>query len=117
MNGVYLLHFSKAYKHAKHYLGYADDIDKRIAEHRTGQGARLTQVARAHGIDLLLARIWAHATRDDERQIKGTRTDGGRHHRGGLGRVCPICREAHNQQKRLERERAKAARVGVIYAS
>src|SRR6476661_2336108 len=42
---VYLLHFSKPYKHARHYLGSADDVSARLELHRKGQGARLTQVA------------------------------------------------------------------------
>ena len=41
MTGVYLIHFAPAYKHAKHYLGYAEDIDARLQAHRDGHGAGL----------------------------------------------------------------------------
>lgn len=33
MGTIYLLHFSKPYKHARHYIGYTDDLDKRLARH------------------------------------------------------------------------------------
>lgn len=36
MKGVYLLHFEPRYKHAGHYLGYAEDIERRVDEHRRG---------------------------------------------------------------------------------
>ncbi len=49
---VYLLHFSEAYKHAKHYLGSADDLEARLERHRRGNGARLIQVIAQAGIGL-----------------------------------------------------------------
>jgi hypothetical protein len=30
---VYLLHFDRPYRHARHYLGWAEDLDNRLAEH------------------------------------------------------------------------------------
>jgi len=56
MRGVYLIHFSPAYKHAKHYIGYADDIGKRLAEQQAGTGARLCQVVVAAGLRRELSR-------------------------------------------------------------
>jgi len=47
---VYLLHFSEAYKHARHYMGYASDLEERLSRHRSGQGARLLSVLKASGI-------------------------------------------------------------------
>ncbi|MDL4817376.1 hypothetical protein [Actinomadura opuntiae] len=38
---VYLLHFTRPYKHAKHYTGWTSDLDARLAEHAAGRGARL----------------------------------------------------------------------------
>ena len=81
MSCVYLLHFSKPYKHAKHYLGSANDLSVRLQQHNAGQGARLTQVVREAGIDLILARTWAGG-RQYERKLK-------RQHHGP--RLCPIC--------------------------
>jgi len=56
---VYLLHFSAPISPAhtcQHYLGYAEDVDRRIAEHRAGTGARLTEVAKQRGITFEVVR-------------------------------------------------------------
>jgi predicted GIY-YIG superfamily endonuclease len=79
---VYLLHFDRPYRHARHYVGWAKDIDARLAQHGTGHGARLLQVVQAAGITWTLARTWPGATRNRERQIKRM---------GGAGRRCPLC--------------------------
>lgn len=85
-SGCYLLHLDPPYKHAAHYLGYADDIQRRIEEHEAGAGARLTQVAVGAGCRLVLARIWPGAGKAYERTLKKQR---------GSSRLCPICKEAH----------------------
>lgn len=79
---VYLLHFVEPYKHAKHYLGSADDLSARLAEHRHGTGARLTQVVRDAGISWVVARTWLGGRRL-ERKLKAQRS--------GV-RLCPICK-------------------------
>lgn len=81
--GIYLIHFEPAYKHAKHYLGFAENIEPRIYAHLLGRGARLTQVARDAGITLILVRIWEGADRTTERKFKN---------RSHVPRLCPICR-------------------------
>lgn len=81
-SGVYLLHFAPSYKHARHYVGYADDIERRVAEHAAGVGARLTQVAVEAGCDLILARTWDGADRTEERRLKNTKS---------IPHYCPIC--------------------------
>jgi hypothetical protein len=81
--GIYLIHFDPAYKHAKHYLGYADNIEPRINAHLHGHGARLTQVARDAGCTLLLVRIWEGADRTTERKFKN---------RSHVPMLCPICK-------------------------
>jgi len=40
---VYLIHFNRAYKHARHYLGYSEHLDKRLTDHLCGMGARLAE--------------------------------------------------------------------------
>jgi predicted GIY-YIG superfamily endonuclease len=82
--GVYLLHFDTNLAHARHYLGYAADIDRRLAEHAAGQGARITAVCRERHITWRLVRTWA-GTRQVERRLK-------RQHHGP--RLCPICNPA-----------------------
>ena len=79
---VYLLHFDRPFKHARHYLGWTRDLDSRLADHRAGSGARLLAVLKAAGIGFQLARTWTPATRRRERQLKN---------QGGASRLCPIC--------------------------
>ena len=79
---VYLIHFDRPYKHARHYTGWALDLDARLHEHRSGRGARLLQVIASAGIGWTLARTW-EGTRQRERQLK---------RQGGASRRCPICR-------------------------
>ncbi|MFF5228424.1 hypothetical protein [Dactylosporangium sp. NPDC000521] len=78
---IYLLHFERPYQHARHYLGWASDLEARLADHLAGRGARLLAVVRSAGITWYLARTW-DGTRARERQIK---------RQGGLSRSCPLC--------------------------
>ena len=41
MGLIYLLHFERSYHHARHYLGYTDDLEARVAAHRAGRGVPL----------------------------------------------------------------------------
>lgn len=79
---VYLLHFERRLHHAGHYLGSADDLERRLAQHRAGRGARLIEVITEAGIGFSLARIW-EGDRTLERQLK---------RRKEAPRLCPICR-------------------------
>ena len=84
---VYLLHFAHPYRHARHYLGYAEHLEQRLARHRAGTGDRLLEVISASGIDWRLARTWA-GSRTLERRLKGWHS--------GV-RLCPICRDVARQ--------------------
>jgi predicted GIY-YIG superfamily endonuclease len=55
---VYLLHFERPYKHARHYLGATRDLEARLSLHRCGRGARLMAVVTQAGIPWMLARTW-----------------------------------------------------------
>lgn len=99
---VYLLHFDRPYRHARHYLGWAKDVDARLAEHAAGQGARLLQVVAAAGISWTLARTWPGVTRNRERQLKRM---------GGAARRCPLC----GIHPRSDRSTALAAAQVVAY--
>lgn len=80
---VYLLCFSRPLGHARHYIGQTDrTVAERVAEHRSGRGARLTRMAVQAGIELRLARTWNDAPRCFEQRLKN---------RGGASRVCPLC--------------------------
>ena len=80
--GVYLLHFSPSYKHARHYLGFAWKVKDRVDQHRAGRGARLTQVAIEAGCELVLTRVWRYWFRMDERRLKSGKNS---------PKLCPIC--------------------------
>ena len=82
MTGVYLIHFSPPYKHARHYLGWSRNVHVRFLLHCLGGGARLTQVAVGAGCRLQLVRIWEGGDRDLERKLKNQK------HSPSL---CPIC--------------------------
>jgi predicted GIY-YIG superfamily endonuclease len=87
---VYTLHFippytpyvdAPRYKCAAHYTGWADNLQRRLAEHAAGQGARLTQVQVEAGGSWRLAAA-EPGTRFRERQLKAR----------GAARRCPICK-------------------------
>jgi predicted GIY-YIG superfamily endonuclease len=78
---VYLLHLDIPIAHAKHYLGSAEDLDARLARHRSGNGARLLEVAHERGIGFSLVRTW-EGGRELERRLK---------RRKNAPRLCPIC--------------------------
>ena len=84
---IYLIHFDKAYKHSKHYLGFHDGtietLPVRLARHSAGNGARLLQVLKEAGISWQLVRVWPEGTRDEERKFK----------KHSSTRECPICNE------------------------
>ncbi|GAB4200626.1 MAG: hypothetical protein OHK0022_21880 [Roseiflexaceae bacterium] len=86
---VYCYHFSRPvspFHTCQHYLGYADDLEARDAEHRAGTGARLTEVAVERGIELLL--VWAiPGDRSLERRLK-------RWH--NTPQLCPGCAGRHH---------------------
>jgi predicted GIY-YIG superfamily endonuclease len=84
---VYLLHFDRRYKHAGHYTGWTQDLAARLAQHGTGEGARLLAVVHEAGISWDLARTWP-GPRARERQLK---------RQGGASRHCPLCKAAHRQ--------------------
>jgi len=78
---VYLIHFNRAYCHAKHYLGYSENLDKRITDHSCGMGARLMEVITDAGIEWKVARTWS-GDRKLERRLKN---------RKEAPALCPIC--------------------------
>lgn len=78
---IYLLHFTKPYKHSRHCLGFTDDLDARIERHRAGNGSRLINVITKAGINFELVRTWPGG-RLFERKLKRRRDS---------PRLCPIC--------------------------
>lgn len=63
---VYLLHLhqrlgnlSNARAQAQHYIGWCQNIDERLAQHRAGQGSKLLATAVARGITFEVAATWS----------------------------------------------------------
>ncbi|RJQ25560.1 MAG: endonuclease [Peptococcaceae bacterium] len=73
---VYLLHFAKNYRHAKHYIGFVDggedELQSRLQQHRAGTG-----------IDFELVRVWPNGDRNFERRLKNMKK---------ASQYCPICK-------------------------
>jgi hypothetical protein len=65
---IYLLHFSRPYRHAHHYLGFTDNLEQRLAEHRSGRGSPLVAAAVRAGIDVVVAATWS-GDRNVERRL------------------------------------------------
>jgi len=80
---VYLIHFSRKLKHARHYLGETGDLNGRMERHRRGDGAKILRAAVKAGISFTVARKWSGrgVNRDFERKLKNTQSK----------LLCPIC--------------------------
>jgi len=115
---VYLLHFERPYRHARHYTGSTDDLTARLGAHRAGQGARLLAVIRAAGIGWDLARTWPGG-RVRERQLKrqgGASLPVVRHHRahpGGWAAMSADLNAKAAQLAALDEGQRRAARLVV----
>lgn len=83
---IYVLHFDRPLSHARHYTGYVESVgglERRLAEHAAGRGARLMEVIAERGIGWTLARV-TEGGRSKERQIKRS---------GNVPRShCPLCK-------------------------
>jgi hypothetical protein len=101
---VYLLHLSRKLAHAQHYIGYVkQDLDHRLALHRSGRGSKLVAAVHAAGIDFTLARTWP-GDRKYERRLK-------RRHCGG--RLCPICSGARSLRQAAGLRPSRPARTAI----
>jgi predicted GIY-YIG superfamily endonuclease len=88
---VYLIHLDRPLAHARHYIGFTDDLERRLHEHQQGNGSKmLAAVARA-GISWRLARTWS-GDRTWERRLKRYKKS---------KQLCPICSAgAHGRMQR-----------------
>jgi hypothetical protein len=82
MQVVYLICFERPYRHARHYLGWTNDLEHRMEKHLRGQGSPLIRAAIGVGIAVTLARVWPDADRNFESRLK-RRKEG--------PRLCPRC--------------------------
>jgi predicted GIY-YIG superfamily endonuclease len=79
---VYLLHFTRPYRHAGHYVGFTTDLARRLRQHRAGVTSPLVRCAVAEGIGLIVARTWDFTTVAFETWL---------HSSGHKRLICPIC--------------------------
>lgn len=84
---VYLVHFSRPYHHARHYLGWTQNLDERLVAHSLGRGAKLLAAVSLAGINFEVVRIWEDKTRHFERKLKKQKNG---------PRFCPVCKEGKN---------------------
>lgn len=87
---IYLIHFDQRIGRegrngALHYIGWTEDLDRRLTAHGKGEGARIMRHLKEHSISWRLARTWDDVTRREERRRKKA---------GHFDRLCPICQEA-----------------------
>jgi hypothetical protein len=78
---VYLICFDRPFSHAKHYMGWTQNLGVRLLLHRAGRGARLMDAVTQAGIDWKVVAIY-YGDRNEERRMKNH----------GHGRRCPVCR-------------------------
>lgn len=98
----YLLHLDPPYKHARHYLGFAEggaaELERRLAQHGTAEGARLLAVQKAAGGTWRVTRTWPQTTRTFERHLKDTRS---------VPHYCPDCKPQVNADWRANYQARK----------
>ena len=79
---VYILHLNSKLRHAQHYVGWAKYVEKRITNHKNGNGSKFTKACLKHGVSFELARVFEGADRTFERKLKNTNS---------TRDYCPIC--------------------------
>ncbi len=88
---VYLIHFDKPLHHAKHYLGFSEDLPGRIQKHRNGQGAAFMRAIAKEQISWHISRIW-DGDRTFERMLKDQHN---------ASHLCPTCIQERVFEKTL----------------
>lgn len=85
---LYLLHFSgplgdTSRPRMRHYVGWCreNELERRLAEHRAGTGAKITRAAVNRGLELLLASTSPGTPRDERTRKR----------RGHHADACPLC--------------------------
>ena len=102
MRGVYLLCLSPGVRHARHYIGWADDVERRVAQHVSGRGAALTRAAVRIGCAVAHVRSWDGADRNFERRLKRRKNAAG---------LCPRCRPGYNGRAAASMRRVRLRRA------
>lgn len=90
-NVCYLIHFDNPVggSKAQHYLGFATDLPRRIAQHRASKGSAITARANHLGIGWQVVRVWRNADLDAEQALKSMLPKN----------LCPHCNIRVQRQK------------------
>jgi predicted GIY-YIG superfamily endonuclease len=87
---TYLLCFAdNPIAHARHYIGKAEKLDRRLRLHNQRRGAKLLREVRERGGHWRIARIWIG---DRERELKRQKN---------APRLCPYCNAERWQKQKL----------------
>jgi predicted GIY-YIG superfamily endonuclease len=85
---VYLIHFDvplgdlcNPRGRAQHYIGYTENLEQRLEQHRNGNGSAIMAAVSEAGIGWRVVRTW-EGGRDLERRLK---------RRKNSPKLCPIC--------------------------
>jgi hypothetical protein len=88
---VYLIHFEKKFKHAQHYIGFAESestFKQRIKHHLAGRGSKLLRYVNEAGIKWEVVFTWPDGDRNFERKLKNSNNG---------PRFCPVCAALKNK--------------------
>ncbi len=83
MGMVYLIHFHRKLNRAGHYIGYTDNLEKRLLCHKSGNGSKLMKAVVVAGISWEVVRVWENVDRHFERRLKNQKNS---------PKLCPICK-------------------------
>ena len=75
---------------ARHYLGYAEDIGRRLERHMAGNGGKLVACWNRLGVSWVPARVWPGKGYEYEKYLKAKKCG---------PRLCPICQEATHVER------------------
>lgn len=83
---IYLVHFERPYKHARHYLGYTglplrERFRRHISNAKQRRGSALMRAVINAGIAFKVVRVWNNGDRHGERRKK----------HDSHARRCPVC--------------------------
>lgn len=78
-------------KRPQHYLGYADDLDRRVQQHEAGRGSRLLRAMKQKNIEWEVVRIWENGSYSLEKELK---------RRHNSWQYCPNCANSWKSNRR-----------------
>lgn len=78
---IYLICFKTPFRHARHYMGFTKNLERRFRRHLDGNGSALLRAVVEAGIEFQIVRTWA-GDRHLERKLKNRKSG---------PRLCPVC--------------------------